>query len=146
MFNFVVIVVVLLHATVSIPVSNDVSQSDEGSSNNTRVIETSSSTAANNLSSSTAIENKVNVDITSGSSTKQTSFDAVVATTGTATTGRYTTGRYTTHYYPSGGSSELTGGEIALIVLGVLIFCCCCGGGTYYKTGHWETARVWVND
>lgn len=43
-------------------------------------------------------------------------------------------------------SNELSGGEIALIVLGVLFFLCCCGGGTAYKSGHWESARVWVSD
>jgi len=48
--------------------------------------------------------------------------------------------------YPSSGSNDLTGGQIALIVIGVILFCCCCGGGTAYKTGHWETVRVWVSD
>lgn len=159
------VAVVLINSIVSLPVLNDtkqqqiaepvaVDQSIHELKNNTTVIETSSSKTTNDLSTSTDIGIKLNTDVTSGSSIKQTSNDAAVGsssrgTTGRHTTRRYTTGRYTTGYYPSGGGSgnDLSGGSIFLIIVGIIIFCCCCcGGGTYYKTGHWETARVWVND
>lgn len=54
--------------------------------------------------------------------------------------------RTTTEYYPSNNNNELSGWEIALIVTGAILFCCCCGGDTAYKTGHWETVRVFVRD
>ncbi len=51
----------------------------------------------------------------------------------------------TTTAYVAPSSDGLSSGAIAGIIIGAIALICCCGicGGAV-KSGHWETARVWV--
>jgi len=56
----------------------------------------------------------------------------------------------TTNYYyydTTTPSSGISTGAVVGIIIAVIILLCCCGlCGFCKKSGHWENAKVWVND
>lgn len=45
------------------------------------------------------------------------------------------------------GHRGISGSDVAIVFAIILsCVCFCCGGCVYYKSGQWESARIWVED